>query len=198
MGIAISLKKYLENTNTPFELISHDYSAGASNTAKSANIAGASLAKGVLLRDEDFHYTLCALPADHQIRRHTLNQILDRRLSLADEDELQTLFKDCEQGAVPALGKAYGLHVLWEDDLLENEAIFIEAGDHRHLIRLSRENFEQLMGGELHEHFSCKPTASKRQRLKKLKNRTQKMSELEYKSPSTASYTEALNLNTDN
>jgi len=158
MGVATTVEKYLKAQKVAFSLIEHDYCEGSFNTARIAKIDEFCLAKAVLLRDEDFHYTLCVLPTRNKILRHTLNDILDRHLEFVDEDELFEIFKDCELGAVPALGEAYGLDVIWDDDLLKVEEVYIEAGDHRHLIRLRQSDFAQLMHGKLHDHFSADRT----------------------------------------
>lgn len=154
MGVAASVEKYLKRKGITFSLLAHDYSEGSFNTARIAQIDENTLAKAVLVRDEDFHYTLCVLPSRNKIRRHTLNQIFDRRIELVDEDELYEVFKDCAQGAIPALGEAYGLDVIWDEELAESPVVFIEAGDHRHLIRLTQDQFARLMQDKLHEHFS--------------------------------------------
>lgn len=154
MGVAITIEKYLKNNHIKFSLLEHDYAEGSYNTAKIALIENQCLAKGVLLRDEDFHYTLCVLPSSHKILRHTLNQIFDRHMHLADEDEVIELFKDCEEGAVPPLGKAYGIDVIWDEDLIGNNVIYMEAGDHRHLICVDQAEFPKLMKDTLQDHFS--------------------------------------------
>ena len=40
------------------------------------------------------------------------------------------LFKDCEFGAVPPLGLAYGMSTVIDDCLSEQPEIYFEAGDH--------------------------------------------------------------------
>ncbi len=155
MGVATTLEEYLKAKKVEFTLLEHDYSLGSFNTARVAKIDELCLAKAVLLRDEDLHYTLCVLPTRNKILRHTLNDILDRHLEFVDEEDLFEVFKDCDTGAVPALGEAYGLDVIWDDDLLQVEEVYIEAGDHRHLIRLRQSDFAQLMHGKLHDHFSA-------------------------------------------
>ena len=155
MGVATTVELYLKSKHIPFTLLEHDYCEGTFNTARVANIDDHCLAKGVLLRDEDFHYTLCILPARNKILRRTLNEIFDRHMELVEEDELNEIFKDCSQGAIPALGEAYGLDVIWDDELMGVELIYIEAGDHRHLICLKQPDFNQLMQNKLHEHFSA-------------------------------------------
>ena len=155
MGVAATVENYLKAKQINFTLLEHAYCVGSYNTARIARIDDHCLVKGVLLRDEDFHYTLCVLPTRNKILRHTLNQIFDRHMELVDEEELAQIFKDCEEGAVPALGGAYGLDVIWDEELMGVEELYIEAGDHRHLIRLQQPDFIQLMQDHLHDHFSA-------------------------------------------
>jgi len=163
MGISITLKNYLNNQQVEFELIRHEYSEGSYNTVRAAHIDSLTLAKGVVFRDEDRHYTMCVLPAQNKVRRLTLNQIFDRHLVLAAEEELEYLFSDCHLGAVPALGQAYGMSVIWDDDLLNTKDIYIEAGDHQHLIHIRRDQFCKLMSDKMHDHFSrIRPTLMSR------------------------------------
>lgn len=159
MGIAITLKNYLEAQQVEFDLLEHDYSEGSFNTVRIAHIDSLTLAKGVVFRDEDMHYTMCVLPAQNKVRRFTLNGIFDRHLMMADEDELEDIFQDCQPGAIPALGQAYGMSVIWDDDLLDAEEIYLEAGDHRHLIHIHQDQFHKLMADKMHDHFSrVRPT----------------------------------------
>jgi Ala-tRNA(Pro) deacylase len=155
MGVARNIEKYLKRNHINYSLLEHAYAEGSFNTARVAKIDNHCLAKGVLLRDEDFHYTLCVLPSSHKILRHTLNQIFDRHMHLVEEDELAQFFSDCEAGAVPAIGKAYGLDVIWDEELLANDVIYMEAGDHRHLIAIDQSEFFKLMQDTLHDHFSA-------------------------------------------
>lgn len=155
MGVATTLEKFLKDKHVPFTIIEHDYAEGSYNTAKAAKIDDRSLVKAVLLRDEDFHYWLCALPTHNKILRHTLNQLFDRHLELVDEEELQKIFVDCAPGAVPALGSAYGLDVIWDEELLNQPELYIEAGDHLHLIKLPTDAFTHLMENAMHDHFSA-------------------------------------------
>ncbi len=174
MGVATSVEKYLKSKGVDFTLLEHEYAEGSFNTARVAQIDELQLAKAVLLRDEDFHYTLCVLPSRNKILRHTLNQIFDRHMELVEEEELYDVFEDCAAGAVPALGEAYGLDTICEEELLQSPEIFIEAGDHRHLIRLNREQFIALMQGKLLDHFS----AERARQRKGLKDRNRAKSPL--------------------
>lgn len=165
MALASNLAQFLSQQKVPFEIITHQYAEGSVNTANSAHISPLQLAKAVVFRDEDMYYTVAVLPASYKVKRHTLNQIFDRHLELAGEDELEVLFEDCAPGAIPILGQAYGLRVIWDDALSEQEEVYMEAGDHEHLIKLKRDDFLALMGNNLHERFSCERHRAKTARL---------------------------------
>lgn len=154
MGIAVTLEKYLKSKAISYEVIPHKYTEGSFNTAVAARIPCRQLLKGVVFRDEDFYYTMAVLPASHRVRRMTLNQIFDRHLQLADEEELDDLFYDCEKGAIPCLGQAYGMNIIWDDDIELSDDYFLEAGDHQHLIRLKRNSLHKLIGLCMHEKIA--------------------------------------------
>lgn len=154
MGIATTLKRYLHQRDVEFTVVQHPYAEGSINTATAAHVPLHQLAKAVLFRDEDFNYTLAVIPASNKVKRYTINQIFDRHMELASEDEVEHLFKDCSHGAIPPVGMAYDVDVIWDEELTEMDCIWIEAGDHEHLLRLNVENFKLLMADALHDHFS--------------------------------------------
>src|SRR5262249_33533180 len=89
---------------------------------------------------------MAILPASHKLDLQTLGRELNRDgLTLADERELNTLFRDCERGAVPPLGPVYDIETVLDSSLADTPVIYFEAGDHLTLIRLKGENFRQLM-----------------------------------------------------
>jgi Ala-tRNA(Pro) deacylase len=69
------------------------------------------------------------------------------------ESDLGQLFPDCEPGAVPPFGFAYGLETLLDEALRSLSAIYFEAGDHTHLVRVNGETFTKLMAGVRHGRF---------------------------------------------
>lgn len=153
MATAKTLINYLKERGIDYELVAHDHTATAEASAHAAHVPAHQVAKAVVLRD-DSGYVISVLPANHSLEIDWVNDELDRKLEMACEDEFKKLFGDCETGAVPALGGAYGLKVIWDDELAYTADIYIEAGDHEHLIWLERRDFKKLMSGLPHTIIS--------------------------------------------
>jgi Ala-tRNA(Pro) deacylase len=130
-------------------------------TAELAHVPGDRLAKSVVLEDED-GYVMAVLPSTHHVRLGKLGRELNRSLRLATEKQLTTLFADCETGAVPPVGLAYGMATIVDDSLAEQPEIYFEAGDHEQLIRLDRNAFMALMEHAAHARFAHRVSASHR------------------------------------
>ena len=144
MAIAKTLISYLKERGIDYQLIEHKHTPTAEASAHAAHVPVHQVAKAVVLRD-DAGYVISVLPANHSLEIRWVNEELDRKLEMACEDEFKKLFGDCETGAVPALGEAYGLKVIWDDELAYTSDVYIEAGDHEHLIWLERRDFRKLM-----------------------------------------------------
>lgn len=153
MSVAISLKDYLDNHAIKYDLIPHKYSENSLGAAHAAHIPGDRVAKSVLLQD-DFGYMMAVLPATHRISLSDLKMHTHRQLALADENEISEIFNDCELGAIPPIGDAYGMETVVDDSIAEQSDIYFEAGDHEVLIHLESEQFNDLMESAEHLRFS--------------------------------------------
>jgi Ala-tRNA(Pro) deacylase len=72
---------------------------------------------------------------------------MGRRLELAGEQEASRLFPDCEIGAIPPLGDAYGQEVLVDEALIGVDPVLFEGGDHKTLVKITGADFARLMAG---------------------------------------------------
>ena len=144
MAMAITLREYLDRAGIEYELVPHPYTYNSMETAEEARVPGDKLAKGVVLEDDD-GYLMAVLPATRRLGLDLLEEHLQRRLSFATEPELGELFDDCDIGAVPPLGKAYGCESVLDQSLLECSDVYFEAGDHTGLVHLRGEDFRRLM-----------------------------------------------------
>ena len=155
MTIANKLESYLLQQETSYQLTAHEHSDFSMDTAEKAHVPGDALAKGILVKEEK-GYLLVVLPSDYHIELKTLRTLLRQEVELASESEVGTLFNDCDPGAVPPIGAAYGIKTIWDPNtsLGQLNDIYFEAGDHDHLIHVSGEQFHELMASAERGQFS--------------------------------------------
>ncbi len=153
MTIAQTVQNHLKDRSIHYDVITHTPTGSSSETAQSAHVPGNRIAKGVVVKDSS-DYLLAVVPGEHYLDVKSLGEYLDRDLEMADESELGKLFMDCKQGAVPALGIAYGLTTLVDECLLNQPELYFEAGDHESLIQVKEADFEVLMEGAEFGAFS--------------------------------------------
>ena len=154
MSIAPTLQKYLAAENIQYEEILHELSMSSNRTAEACHISGDRLAKGVVLRRDD-GYMLAVMPASHHLRLTELRAQLGDNVEMANEAEINELFRDCANGAVPAVGKCYGLNIIVDESIEAQPEIYMEAGDHETLLHLSHAQFARLTANALHGRFSA-------------------------------------------
>ena len=160
MAIANTLKAYLDKRHVEYDMVKHSHSETALEAAHSAHVPSHQVAKAVVLEDKS-GYVVSVLPSTNRLDLEWVNETLGRNLEMAHEDELPELFKDCELGAVPALSAAYGLDVIWDDQLKSASEIYIEAGDHENLIHMHGEVFRKLMEDLPHSVISAEKDYSR-------------------------------------
>ena len=155
MSIANKLEAYLQQQNVLYEVVTHPHSSYSMETAEMAHVPGDALAKGVLVTDEA-GYLLMVLPADYEIELDTLHKMLQQEVGLVKEATLAEVFDDCELGAVPPIGMAYGIKTIWDpkSSLGKQDVVYFEAGDHDSLVRVSGEQFHELMADAERGEFS--------------------------------------------
>jgi len=144
MTIARKLQDYIDGKGVAYDTVAHHRTATASQAAQAAHIAGKNLAKSVLIHHEA-GYVLAVVPSTHRVELTTLQDIVDRRLGLATEDEVGSLFADCDIGAVPPVGSAYAVPVILDENLRDAADVYFEGGDHKTLVHVSGADFRDLM-----------------------------------------------------
>jgi Ala-tRNA(Pro) deacylase len=154
MSISPTLSNYLQQSGAQFQLCPHLHSRTSAETARLAHVPERLLAKSVVLEDEQ-GCVLAVVPGDSRVRVSALARMLGRsRLRLSDESTVRSLFGDCDPGAVPAFGMAWGIETAVDEELEHNSEVYVEGGDHEQLLRMSRGQFSELMTKARHGHFS--------------------------------------------
>jgi Ala-tRNA(Pro) deacylase len=153
MSIAPTLERYLQQQSLDYELVEHMPTKRSVATAEVSHVPPERIAKGILIESEN-RYLLVVIPASNRLELGSLHRRLGYQLGLATRPEVERVFGDCADGAVPVAGQAYGVRVLVDDALLRDGDVYFEAGDRTELVRMDCDSFRALMNGVAHGRFS--------------------------------------------
>jgi Ala-tRNA(Pro) deacylase len=155
MSIAPTFQQYLTAENIKYDVIPHQPTMSSMRTAEACQISEDCLAKGVVLRrDRGEGYLLAVLPASHHVQLSGLRDEFGEDVQMAEEAEIDRLFWDCAHGAVPPVGRCYGLPVVVDESINAQPEIYMEAGDHRTLVHVGRAQFAHMTVDARHGRFS--------------------------------------------
>ena len=145
MTMAMTVQDYLQHKHAAYNVMNHPHTQCSMETAATAHIPGDSLAKSVILGDDMGGYMMAVVPSTCHVGMARLSRHTGSELHLASEQELAMLFGDCEIGAIPAVGTAYGLKTVIDKRLMRQPEVYFEAGDHEGLVHMSMSTFLDLM-----------------------------------------------------
>ena len=139
------LKEYLDSQKIKYVSITHSPAFTAMEVAESAHIPGHELAKTVIVK-LDGVLAMAVLPSTSKVDLNILRESVGAtEAKLATEPEFQSLFPDCETGAMPPFGNLYGLDVFVAPRLAEDDQIAFNAGSHTEVMKLAYKEFERLV-----------------------------------------------------
>lgn len=145
MSLSPCIERYLHQTHVEFDIVQHRFTDNAYDTACSAHLPISNVVKAIVLRDQSHpHYVIAAIPASNKLKISWVNSELNRDLVLAEEIELASQFPDCALGAISAIGQAYNLDIIWDDQLSQQPNLYIEGGNHEELVHLKKQQFIEL------------------------------------------------------
>jgi Ala-tRNA(Pro) deacylase len=143
------VEDFLNRHHVPHEVMAHEPTGNSLDSA----IPPERVAKGVLL-NADGKYVLAVTRADCHLNLTELKRQLQTPVGLASREEVESVFDDCVLGAVPPLGPAYGIESIWDDELAKQPDLYLELGDHAHLVHVRTRDYLALLGNERHGSFS--------------------------------------------
>jgi Ala-tRNA(Pro) deacylase len=158
----MSIREYLRSQSVPFTMLLHPPAPSAARRAQSVHVPGARVAKGVLVR-AGTGYVLAVVPATHRVDLDRLAPAIDRspgELRIATEDEVESVFADCERGALPPFGHLYGLLTVVDSSLAAVAEIVVEGNTRHEGLRLRYRDYEAA-AGPIHARFAT-PIARRR------------------------------------
>jgi Ala-tRNA(Pro) deacylase len=140
----MNVQNYLDQMGVNYRLSRHDTTYTAQDLAAAEHIPGRKVIKPVVVK-ADGQFFMCALPASHRVDLDTLrDQLQARDVELAQENELQQMFPECEVGAEPPIGRMFGIPTLMDESLFADDRVTFQAGTHRDAVTMSLADYRRV------------------------------------------------------
>ncbi|UVJ44164.1 YbaK/EbsC family protein [Pseudomonas sp. LS1212] len=143
MRMAQTVERSLKQARCDFDIVAHPHSATSLESARVASVPAERVAKSVILDDRHGNYIMAVLPANKHLDLSKIQSLGNWQLTR--ESGLPHLFGDCERGAIPALGEAYGMKMLLDPTLTRQGDIYLEAGNHSYLVHMKMDEYLKLV-----------------------------------------------------
>jgi len=145
MSVSSRIRDFLDSENVCYEEIHHATAFTGQELAHTLHLSGKRCAKTVVLKGDE-RLALAVLPAAHRLNLQDLRSVMEvEHLEMLDEDAISKLFPDCEPGAIPPLGRLYGIGVWVDQAICDSEHIVFCAGTHEDCIRMKYTDFARLV-----------------------------------------------------
>ena len=140
----MSVLEVLDKFSTKYEVMHHDPVFTAQEMAQEEHTRGLNVAKPVVIIADSQPY-MCVIPACCMIDFEALKTVLwADNIKLANENELERFFPDCEVGAEPPFGSFYGLPTVMDDRMEEDDYIVFQGGTHEEAIKMELAEYKRI------------------------------------------------------
>lgn len=131
---------YLKEHGVKYETRTHPAAYTTSEVAEAEHIPGRQMAKVVLLMAGDT-LTMAVIPGDEMVDLEKAAAALGvEDVRLAEENEFDAVFPDCDTGAEPPFGALYDVRTI-VDDSLTSPTITFDAGSHTEAITMALDDY---------------------------------------------------------
>lgn len=148
-----TIQRFLNEHGADVRSLHHPATETLAQTARVCGIAEEQLMRALVLVDAKGPL-MAILPSNHLLDFNALCTLLNRELEPVPAEQLKGIFDDCEPRCCPPLGNAYGLEVIVDEILLQQEELYLEPGCHNQLLNLSRKEFLRLLANPRIGRFS--------------------------------------------
>lgn len=137
------LLDWLDREHVGYELHTHPEAFTARGTARAEGVDPHTFAKVVGVRVDGHRPALLVVDATDQVDLFKAAAALGgQSIELLPEAELAQLAPGCEAGAIPAVGRLFGLEMVVDYAVGEDREISFNAGTHRCSVRVDRAAWE--------------------------------------------------------
>ncbi len=141
----MGITDFLDKAGVRYDVTEHKPVFSAQQMAAAEHEPGRYVAKPVIIKADD-KYVMCVLAANAKIDLGGLKkQLAAKSVELAEEEEIDKLFADCELGAEPPFGNLYELPTYMDKTLDDDDHIVFQAGSHEKTVRMSMADYRRLV-----------------------------------------------------
>jgi len=145
MSVPKKIQNFLKHHKVEYDVIVHPESFSASRTAQAEHVPGKEFAKVVMVKSKGKDL-MFVIPSTCVMDFFKVSASLGTQdVRIEEEAEFKRLFKDCETGAMPPLGKLYHLSCFVDDSLKKVPEVVFNAGSHKESIRLPAMDFFRVV-----------------------------------------------------
>jgi Ala-tRNA(Pro) deacylase len=142
-----SLLAWLDAEGIEYHVDEHDRSFTAMATARAEGVDPRTFEKVIWVRSAEGQDALMVVDSeDHLDLRKAREVMRSGRVKLVPEEEIEQLAPDCEPGAMPAVGRLFGIPTYADHAVREDPHISFNAGSHTVAVRVDRAAWEQALG----------------------------------------------------
>jgi len=151
----VKVEEFLRSEKIPYTKRHHPEAFTAQEVAAVSHVPGARLLKAVVVKAGD-EFALAVCSASQRVDLDRLSKLIGKTARLANEGEMDGVFKDVETGAEPPIGALYNLATYVDSSVAANDKVDFQAGTHTDTIEVSYADFKKAVKpvvGEFAQHL---------------------------------------------
>ena len=152
-GTVSRILNLLETNHCWYETFQHEpvrTSEEAAKTRPGYTLHQGAKAMIVKIKSAQSRFVMLVLPADMRFDNGKVKSFLaGKELRFATEQEIGNLTGGVQPGAVPPFGNLFGLEVVADPVLFENEKVVFNAGDRCFSVAMNSEDYKRLVNPQI-------------------------------------------------
>jgi Ala-tRNA(Pro) deacylase len=138
------VRAMLDEAGVAYDVVEHPEELTALDEARASAVSPDEWAKSLAVR-LDGAPALAVLPATHRLDLQRLAAVTGaRKAELIEEDDLSSLYRDCDMGALPPFGHLYGQRTFVVVSLQQRTRVGLHAGTHTETFVMDYTGFERV------------------------------------------------------
>lgn len=135
----------LKQNHIPYDIVVHSQTFSSMKTAQATHTKGKEFAKPIMV-NVDGKMMMAVLPANYSLDLKRIKESMGAKtVELATEAEFSPIFSDSVIGAMPPMGNLYGMEVIMDKDMIDDDEICFNACNHQEIIRMKFSDYRRMV-----------------------------------------------------